>query len=127
MANRKFLSSQSDTGRFLRCADLQLDLENRHVVKGNGQAQRLTPKECHLLATFIRNRGEVLTREFLMREVWETEYTGDTRTLEVHVHWLRRKIEDDPSNPRYIHTVRGVGYWFEPDQAALRGRRAGAE
>jgi len=55
-----------------------------------------------------------------MREVWDTEYTGDTRTVEVHVHWLRRKIEDDPSNPRYIHTVRGVGYWFEPNQHSLR-------
>ncbi len=118
MTNRKSRATgmRSGTDKLLRCADLQLDLENRHVVKGNGQAQHLTPKECLLLATFIRNRGEVLTREFLMREVWETEYTGDTRTLEVHVHWLRRKIEDDPSNPRYIHTVRGVGYWFEPEQ-----------
>ncbi|MFQ5341120.1 MAG: helix-turn-helix domain-containing protein [Anaerolineae bacterium] len=79
----------------------------------------MTPKLCALLATFIRNRGQVLSREFLMQEVWETEYYGDMRTLEVHVSWLRAKIEDNPSSPRYIHTVRGVGYWFEPNQRSI--------
>lgn len=121
------ISHAKSNNKLLRCADLELDLEHRHVIKGDGPAQHLTPKECLLLATFIRNRGEVLSREFLMREVWDTEYTGDTRTVEVHVHWLRRKIEDDPSNPRYIHTVRGVGYWFEPDQQPPHERRPNHE
>ena len=98
----------------IKCADLVLDLAERHVTKGNGEPQSLTPKECKLLATFMRNRGEVLSRKFLMQEVWETDYTEDTRTLEVHVSWLRKKIEEDSANPRYLHTVRGVGYWFDP-------------
>lgn len=105
----------------LRCADLVLEISTRLLTKGNGKPQRLTPKECRLLATFIRNRGQVLSREFLMQEVWETEYVGDTRTLEVHVSWLRAKIEDDRSSPRYLHTVRGVGYWFEPNQRSVGG------
>lgn len=102
----------------LTCADLMLDLSERQVTKGNGNPQHLTPKECDLLATFMRNRGEVLSRKFLMLEVWDTEYDGDTRTLEVHVSWLRSKIEENSSAPRYLHTVRGVGYWFEPDQGS---------
>ncbi|RME48949.1 MAG: winged helix family transcriptional regulator [Chloroflexi bacterium] len=118
MADRKTSTNRSkiDSDSYLKCADLVLDLSSRQVTKGDGEPQRLTPKLCNLLATFIRNRGEVLSREFLMQEVWDTEYYGDTRTLEVHVSWLRAAIEDDPSNPRYLHTVRGVGYWFEPNQ-----------
>ena len=65
---------------------------------------------CQLLEVFMRNPGRVLDRRFLMREVWETDYTGDTRTLEVHICWLRKKIEKDPRHPRYLKTVRGVGY-----------------
>ncbi len=114
MADRKRSSDNC-----LRCADLALDLATHQVTKGDGDPQHLTPKECRLLETFMRNRGDVLSRKFLMREVWEYEYDGDTRTLEVHVSWLRSKIEDDSSNPRYLHTVRGVGYWFEPDQNAV--------
>lgn len=118
MADRKTSADhdESDDRKYLKCADLVLDLSTRHVRKGDAPPQHLTPKECRLLETFIRNRGEVLSRKFLMHEVWETKYDGDTRTLEVHVSWLRSKIEDDPSNPRYLHTVRGVGYWFAPNQ-----------
>jgi DNA-binding response OmpR family regulator len=121
MADRKNSADRSKTENEnrLECADLVLDLSTRHLTKGDGRPQRLTPKECRLLATFIRNRGQVLSREFLMQEVWETEYYGDMRTLEVHVSWLRAKIEDDRSNPRYLHTVRGVGYWFEPNQRSV--------
>jgi len=67
---------------------------------------------CRLLEVFMRNPGKVLDRGFLMREVWETNYLEDTRTLEVHVCWLRKKIEEDPYHPRYLRTVRGVGYHF---------------
>lgn len=121
MTNRKRSSdrSEAENANCLKCADFVLDLSTRRLMKDNGTPRHLTPKECRLLSTFIRHRGEVLSREFLMQEVWETDYYGDTRTLEVHVSWLRAKIEDDPSHPRYLHTVRGVGYWFEPDQRSV--------
>jgi DNA-binding response OmpR family regulator len=61
----------------------------------------------------MRNPGRVLTRREIMKAVWDTDYVGDTRTLSVHVRWLRLKIEDDPGNPRLLRTVRGVGYRFE--------------
>jgi len=60
----------------------------------------------------MQHAGQVLTREFLMQEVWDTHYTGDTRTVEVHIAWLRRKIEEDTGSPQRILTVRGVGYMF---------------
>lgn len=74
---------------------------------------RLTPKECALLQAFMNNGGKVLTRKFLMKKVWDTDWMEDTRTLDVHVRWLREKIEDNPSKPVYLRTVRGVGYRFE--------------
>ncbi len=86
-------------------------MESRQIDTGNG-AQKLTPTLCRLLEVFMRNPERVLNREFLMKKVWETDYTGDTRTLEVHICWLRKKIEDDPHCPRYVRTVRGVGYRF---------------
>jgi DNA-binding response OmpR family regulator len=61
----------------------------------------------------MHNPGKVLSRLEITKQVWETEYVGDTRTLSVHVRWLRQKIEDDPSAPRFLRTVRGVGYRFE--------------
>ena len=96
----------------LRVGDLTLNLESRHLTKG-GLTYKLTPKECELLEVFMSNEGKVLTRRFLMKRVWETDYLGDTRTLDVHIRWLREKIEDDPSAPLYLRTVRGVGYRFE--------------
>ncbi len=99
-------------GEVLRAGDLALDLKRRTVTRGL-RTHRLTPKQTHLLEVFIRNQGRVLTRAFLMREVWSTDYVDDTRTLEVHVHWLRQAIEEDPSQPFYLTTVRGVGYRFD--------------
>jgi DNA-binding response OmpR family regulator len=86
-------------------------LDNRQVSTGNG-AQKLTPQLCRLLEVFMLNPEKILSRKFLMKEVWETDYIGDTRTLEVHICWLRKKIEEDPRHPRYLRTVRGVGYHF---------------
>jgi DNA-binding response OmpR family regulator len=114
MAKRDDRAAREQHKHYLTCGDLVVDLEAREVIKAAGQPQPLTPKECRLLEVFIRNRGDILSRKYLMRHVWETEYDGDTRTIEVHVSWLRHKIEDDPAHPRYLHTVRGVGYWFEP-------------
>lgn len=95
----------------LRIKDWTLDLDNRQVFTGNG-AQKLTPQLCRLLEVFMRNPAKILSRKFLMKEVWETDYIGDTRTLEVHICWLRKKIEEDPRHPRFLRTVRGVGYHF---------------
>jgi len=96
----------------LQAGGISLDLENRCVTKGKVTV-RLTPKECALLQTFMNNGGMVLTRKVIMKKVWDTDWTEDTRTLDVHVRWLREKIEDDPSKPVYLRTVRGVGYRFE--------------
>ena len=97
----------------LRCGDLELDVENRTLHRAD-RSYHMTPKECRLLATFMTHRGQVLTRQFLMKEVWQTDFVADTRTLEVHIHWIRRKIEDDSGSPDYLHTVRGVGYVLRP-------------
>ena len=94
---------------------LVLDQAGQEVTV-NGQAHHLTPKECRLLGTFMQHAGQVLTREFLMQEVWDTHYTGDTRTIEVHIAWLRSKIEEDTGNPQRILTVRGVGYMFTENE-----------
>jgi DNA-binding response OmpR family regulator len=98
--------------RELRAGSLVFDPDTRTVRKGNTSVP-LRPKEAALLGMFMLNPGRVLSRQELMKEVWETDYMGDTRTLSVHVRWLRLKIEDDPNSPRFLRTIRGVGYRFE--------------
>jgi DNA-binding response OmpR family regulator len=88
---------------------LRLDLERRQV-RCQGKEVRLTPRLSHLLQILMQHPGEVMEREQLFREVWNTEYTGDTRTLDVHISWLRKAIEEDPRMPRYLKTIRRVGY-----------------
>ncbi|MGB9860080.1 MAG: response regulator [Moorellaceae bacterium] len=83
-----------------------------HEVKVRGQPVELTLKEYQLLKFLAENPGRVFTREALLDRLWEGEYFGDTRTIDVHIRHLREKIEEDPSSPRYILTVRGVGYKF---------------
>jgi two-component system alkaline phosphatase synthesis response regulator PhoP len=90
---------------------LKIDLAGRQVVC-RGQELELQPKQFELLTYLVRNRGTVLTRDQLLHNVWGYDYVGDTRTVDVHVRWLREKIEEDPANPRLIQTVRGVGYVF---------------
>ncbi len=92
---------------------LVLDLDRRQVMRRGGRRQ-LSPRECLLLETFMRHAGQVLSRRFLMKHVWSTDFVGDTRVLEVTVCTLRRKIEDGRDSPRYLATVRGVGYRFGP-------------
>lgn len=99
-----------ESGR-LAVAGVVLDVELCEV-EVDGVAHHLTPKECRLLATLMEHAGQVLTREFLMERVWETTYAEDTQTLEVHISWLRAKIEVDRSHPLRIQTVRKVGYRF---------------
>ncbi len=123
-------NSTQDDGRVLVSGPLRLDIESRELRCAD-RTYHLTPKECQLLAAFIRYRGQVLTRQFLMREVWQTGYVADTRTLEVHVHWIRRKIEPEKTSPSVIHTVRGVGYTFQPPDDPIwntvEGAQTGAE
>lgn len=88
---------------------IRLDIEHKKVRCMN-QSGKLTPHLVKLLQILMEHPGEVVDRALLFREVWETEYTGDTRTLDVHISWLRRIIEMDPRHPRFIKTVRGVGY-----------------
>lgn len=86
-----------------------LNLSQASLQKGEKKIQ-LTPKECKLLALLMQNAGQVVSRKMLMKNVWETSYLGDTRTLDVHICWLRQKVEDDPKDPHIILTKRGQGY-----------------
>jgi two-component system alkaline phosphatase synthesis response regulator PhoP len=90
---------------------LRIDLASRWV-NCRGQDLELQPKQFDLLTYLVRNRGTVLTRDQLLHNVWGYDYAGDTRTVDVHIRWLREKLEEDPANPKLIQTVRGVGYVF---------------
>jgi DNA-binding response OmpR family regulator len=98
--------------RVLRHGALRLDLKTHILTKGR-RRYRLTPKEFALLRVLMRNPGKVLSHRRLMREVWKTNYDGALSTLYVHISWLRKKIEANPTRPRYLRTVRGVGYRFD--------------
>ena len=100
----------------LQVGALQLDPVQRWVRIGSRQTS-LTPRLVTLLKILMEHQGEVIGREYLFQTVWDTDYTEDTRTLDVHVSWLRRAIEEDPRSPRYIKTIRGVGYRLDMDQA----------
>ncbi len=93
----------------LQVGDIRLDVAARRAYRGDKEL-KLSHKEFELLATLMRNKGAVLSREFLISQVWGYDFDGDMRTVDVHVRWLREKIEEDPSNPRHLQTVRGVGY-----------------
>jgi two-component system response regulator RegX3 len=97
----------------LAAGPVRMDVE-RHVVTVDGGAVQLPLKEFELLELLLRNAGRVLTRGQLIDRVWGADYVGDTKTLDVHVKRLRSKVEPEPSTPRYIVTVRGLGYKFEP-------------
>ncbi len=97
--------------RELVAGPLSIDLAGRRV-NCRGQEMELQPKQFELLTYLVRNRGTVLTRDQLLHNVWGYDYAGDTRTVDVHVRWLREKLEEDPANPKLIQTVRGVGYVF---------------
>lgn len=98
-------------GEVLARGELTFDVKRRSVTRGERESH-LTPKQAQLLELFMRHPGEILTREFLMKRVWETDFTDDTRTLDVHIHWVREAIEKNTGSPDYLHTVRGVGYRF---------------
>jgi two-component system OmpR family response regulator len=96
----------------IKSRDLEIDLA-RHEVTLAGSPISLRPKEFDLLAFLVKNKGFAFSREQLLEKVWGYDYAGDTNTVDVHIYWLRSKIETDPANPSRILTVRGVGYRFE--------------
>jgi two-component system alkaline phosphatase synthesis response regulator PhoP len=104
-------SRPARSDRELVAGDLRIDLAGRKV-HSRGNELDLQPKQFDLLACLVRNRGTVMTRDQLLQKVWGYDYAGDTRTVDVHVRWLREKLEEDPANPKLIQTVRGVGYCF---------------
>jgi DNA-binding response OmpR family regulator len=96
----------------LQAKDVAVDLSARRAFRGDEELT-LSQKEFDLLAVLVERSGQVVTREELMRDVWHTGWMGSSKTLDMHVSWLRRKLADDATNPRYIATVRGVGFRFE--------------
>jgi DNA-binding response OmpR family regulator len=109
LINRVSRLLPGDSRYVMEVGPLRLNLAQR-TVRCLGRESRLTPKEVRLLEVFLQNPGKLVTRVNLIRQVWHTDYTGDTRTLDVHMSWLRRAIEPDPGNPRFLKTIRGVGY-----------------
>jgi DNA-binding response OmpR family regulator len=97
--------------------NLEIDLNGRQVFV-SGHPIELTPKEFDLLVLLARNRGRVFGRETLLEQVWGYDFLGDSRTVDVHVQRLRQKIEENPHEPRYLLTVRSIGYKFSPVEAA---------
>ena len=112
MMTQEATASREKVDSTVRAGELEADLA-RHQVSMRGSPLDLVPKEFDLLVFLMRNRGQVFSRDHLLEKVWGYEYAGGTRTVDVHIRWLRQKIEADPSHPRLLLTVRGAGYKFE--------------
>jgi DNA-binding response OmpR family regulator len=98
-----------DGKNILHVGFIRLDLERKRV-RCMGREARLTPRLSHLLHVLLLHAGEAVDRQRLFSEVWDTQYTGDTRTLDVHISWLRQALEEDPRQPQFLKTIRGIGY-----------------
>jgi len=109
LVNRVKALMPGDGNNIVSAGPIRLDLEHKRV-RCLGKNTKLTPRLITLLNILMDKHGEVVERESLFKKVWETNYTGDTRTLDVHISWLRRAIELDPNNPKLLKTIRGVGY-----------------
>jgi DNA-binding response OmpR family regulator len=96
---------------FVDLGGVQADLAGHQLLRG-GEPIAIKPKAFELLVFLLRHPGQVFTRDQLLEHVWGYDYGGETRTVDVHIHWLRSEVEEDPGKPRFIHTVRGVGYVF---------------
>ncbi|MBA4383867.1 MAG: hypothetical protein C0410_03965 [Anaerolinea sp.] len=103
----------------LQAGPLILDVEQHRVILKDKQIQ-LTPRLVVLLKILMEHAGEVINREEMFRKAWETDYTGDTRSLDVHMSWLRQAIEENPRHPEYIKTIRGVGYRLDIDSSGTQ-------
>ncbi len=108
---RRSDSTRKDEGEVVHAGEITLDPSRHEVLRGETRLE-LTLKEFELLKILMQNRGRVLTRDLLLEKVWGFDYYGETRTVDVHIRYLRQKIEEDDAKPQYIETVRGVGYRF---------------
>jgi two-component system KDP operon response regulator KdpE len=115
VALRHSAQVESGTQPIFTAGPLRMDFAQRQVLL-NGQEVKLTPTEYDLLKVFIKNRGKIMTRQMLLSQVWGTGYGAESHYLHVYVGQLRRKIEPDPANPRFILTISGVGYRFNADE-----------
>ena len=109
---RRRASGGTVGGSVIDFGDLTLDLD-RHELRRGAASIPLRPKEYELLAYLVRRPGRTFTRDELLNDVWDINFAGGTRTVDVHVRWLRQKIEPDPTTPVHLITVRGTGYRFE--------------
>jgi two-component system phosphate regulon response regulator PhoB len=117
LLNRIVRMLPDSVGEVLHVGDFSLNPDSRSLRVGKSE-YHLTPMKARLLEVFMRHPGEVLSREYLMKHVWRTDYLGDTRTIEVHIRWLREIIEADANHPCYLQTIRGVGYRFSVEPTA---------
>lgn len=101
-----------ESDKTLRVGPIRLDVDRR-IVRCLGKRTRLTPRLVALLSILMQQHGEVVERKSLFSKVWETDYTEDTRTLDVHISWLRRALEVDPLHPLLLKTIRGIGYQLD--------------
>jgi two-component system, OmpR family, response regulator len=109
LVRRRERSTAADSAEPVSLGKVTVDLAGHRLMHGT-EIRPLKPKAFELLAFLLRNPGQVFSREQLLSEVWGYDFAGETRTVDVHVHWLRREIETDPANPVLLQTVRGVGY-----------------
>jgi len=109
LLNRVARLLPGDESYILEVGPIRLNLAQRKVFV-SGKESRLTPKQTKLLELFMLNPGRLLTRKSLIKQIWLTDYVGDTRTLDVHMSWLRNAVEQDPSKPQLLKTIRGMGY-----------------
>lgn len=110
--DREEAESDKLKSEILAFDNLRIDMTRREITV-NDKVVPFKPKEYELLTFFAQHQGQVLSREFILERVWGWDFIGDSRTVDVHVRWLREKIEPDPTNPQRIITVRGAGYRFE--------------
>jgi two-component system, OmpR family, alkaline phosphatase synthesis response regulator PhoP len=104
-------TSVQQVDKSYKFGNITIDFEKHEVIEDNNKIE-LTLKEFELLEILIKNKGRVMTRDFLLDKIWGYEYIGETRTVDVHIRHLRQKIEKDDKNPKYIETIRGIGYRF---------------
>ena len=112
LVNRLQAYHETDEKYILRAGPIELNTKTQLVTCEDRQT-KLTPRLVEILKILMKNNGQVVERDPLFTKVWDTDYTGDTRTLDVHISWLRQAIEEDPHNPCYIRTKRGEGYILE--------------
>jgi len=112
LENRIVPFSPGNSNKTIKEGPILLDMD-RQVIRCNKKEEHVTPRMAELLKMLITQKGEVLKREYLFSKIWNTDYTEDTRSLDVHINWLRKIIEKDPNNPKLLLTVRGKGYKLE--------------